>query len=53
MCRRSLNAVTRLKYEFDAKNLTGTFAGSNILLTEQLRNGPLVTPTPSHHTDCR
>ena len=39
-------AVTPVKYECDAKNLTGTFARSKILLMEELTNGVLVTPTP-------
>ena len=34
------------QYECDANNLTGTFAGSKIVLTEKLTNGALVTPTP-------
>ena len=38
--------MTSVKYEFDAKNLTGTLVGSKILLTENLTNGALVTPTP-------
>ena len=46
MCRHSLAAVTPVKYECHSKNLTGTFARSNILLTEKLTKGALVTPTP-------
>ena len=45
-CRRSSAAVTPVKYECDANNLTGTFERSEILLTEKLTNGALVTPTP-------
>ena len=45
-CRRSSAAVTPVKYECDANNLTGPFARSKILLTEKLTNGALVTPTP-------
>ena len=45
-CRRSSAAVTPVKYECDANNLTGTFARSKILLTEKLTNRALVTPTP-------
>ena len=45
-CCRSSAAVTPVKYECDANNLTGTFARSKILLTEKLTNGALVTPTP-------
>ena len=39
-------AVTPVKYEWDSKNVTSTFARSKILLTEKLTNGALVTPTP-------
>ena len=35
-----------VKYECDWNNLAGAFARSKILLTEKLRNGALVTPTP-------
>ena len=45
-CHRSSAAVTPVKYECDANNLTGTFARSKILLTEKLTSGALVTPTP-------
>ena len=45
-CRCSSAAVTPVKYECDANNLTGTFARSKILLPEKLTNGALVTPTP-------
>ena len=45
-CHRSSAAVTPVKYESDANNLTGTFARSKILFTEKLTNGALVTPTP-------
>ena len=45
-CCRTSAAVTPVKYECDANNLTGTFAISKILLTEKLTNGALVTPTP-------
>ena len=38
--------MTSVKYECDAKNLTGTLVGSKILLAENLTNGALVTPTP-------
>ena len=48
MCCRSSAAVTPVKFECDANNLTGTFARSIILLTEKLTNGALVTPTPDH-----
>ena len=51
-CRRSSAAVTPVKYECDANNLTGSFARSKILLTGKLTNGALVTPTPGrwiHH----
>ena len=37
--------VTPAKYKCDSKNLTDTFARSNILLTEKLTNGALVTST--------
>ena len=47
MYRRSSAAVIPVKYECDSKNLTGTFARSEILLTEQLTNGALVTPIPA------
>ena len=46
MCRRSSAAVTHVKYECDAKNLTGTFTGPKIFLTEKLRNRALVTSNP-------
>ena len=36
--------VTPVKYECDSNNLQATFARSNILLTEKLINGALVTP---------
>ena len=45
-CCRSSAAVTPVKYEWDVKNVTDTFARSKILLTEKLTNGILVTPTP-------
>ena len=45
-CCRSSAAVTPVKYECDANNLTGTLTASKILLTEKLTNGALVTPTP-------
>ena len=45
-CRRSWAATTPVKYEWDLKNVTGTFARWKILLTEKLTNGTLVTPTP-------
>ena len=45
-CCRSLGAVTPVKYECDANNLTGNFARPKILLAEKLTNGALVTPTP-------
>ena len=45
-CCRSSAAVTPVKYECDANNLTGTFARSKILLTDKLTNGALVSPTP-------
>ena len=45
-CCRSSAAVTPVKYECDANNITGTFARSKILLTEKLTNGALVTPIP-------
>ena len=45
-CRRSSAAVTLVKYECDAKNLTGTLAGSKSVLMEKITNGALVTPTP-------
>ena len=45
-CCRSSAAMTAVKYECDANNLTGTFVRSNILLTEKLTNEALVTPTP-------
>ena len=35
--------VTPVKYECDSKNLTGTFARSNILLTEKLTNRAFIT----------
>ena len=47
-CRRSSAAVTPVKYECDANNLTGTSERSKILLTEKLTNGALLTPTPEH-----
>ena len=37
--------MTPVKYEWDLKNITDTFARSTILLTEKLTNGTLVTPT--------
>ena len=37
--------MTPVKYEWDLKNVTDTFARSTILLTEKLTNGTLVTPT--------
>ena len=46
-CHCSPAAETPAKYECDSKNLTDTFARSNILLTEKLTNGALVTP-PLH-----
>ena len=46
-CRRSSAAVTPVKYECGANNLTGTLAWSKIWLTEKLTNGALVTPTPA------
>ena len=45
-CCRSSAAVTPVKYECDANDITGTFARSKILLTEKLTNGALVTPIP-------
>ena len=48
-CRPSSAAVTVVKYECDANNVTGTFARLKILLTEKLMNGALVTPTPGPH----
>ena len=45
-CHRSSDTVTPAKYECDAKNLKGTFVISEILLTEKLTNGTLLTPTP-------
>ena len=47
-CRRSSAAGTPAKYECYSRNPTGTFARSNILLTEKLANEALVTPTPEH-----
>ena len=44
--RRSSAAVTPVKYECDSRNITDTFARSEISLTEKLTNGALVTPTP-------
>ena len=41
-CCRSSAAVTPVKYECDANNLTGSLTESKILLTEKL------TPTPEH-----
>ena len=40
-------AVTTVKYECDSKNITDTFARSEISLTDKSTNGALVTPTPS------
>ena len=45
MCRRSSAALTPVKYEWDSKNVTGTFARKKIVLTEKLVNGALSTPT--------
>ena len=44
--RHSSAAVIPVKYECDSKDLRVTFARSKILLTEELTNGALVTPTP-------
>ena len=43
--RRSTAVVIPVKYECESKNLTVTFARSKILLTENLTNGALATPT--------
>ena len=43
---RGSAAVTPVKYECNANNLTGTLTGLKILLTEKLTNGALVTPIP-------
>ena len=45
-CRHSSAAVAPVKYKCDSNNLRVTFTRSNILLTEKLKNGTLVTPTP-------
>ena len=45
-CCRSSAAVTPVKYEWDSKNITDTFARSKILLTKKLTNGVLVAITP-------
>ena len=42
--------MTPVKYKCAAKNLTSTFAGLKIVLTEKLTNGALVTPTPDRVT---
>ena len=44
--------MTSVKYECDAKNLTGTLVGSKTLFTENLTNGALVTPTPDWERRC-
>ena len=46
-------AGTPVKYECDSRNLTCTFARPKILLTEKLKNGALVTPTPGPVFDKR
>ena len=43
-CRRSLAAMTSVKYEGDSRNLISTFVKSEIPLTEKLMNRDLVTP---------
>ena len=45
-CHRSWAAVTPVKCRCDWKNQTGTFAIWKILLTAELTNEALVTPTP-------
>ena len=45
-CRRSSATALPVKYEWDSKNVIGTFARSKNVLTEKLTNGALVTPTP-------
>ena len=45
-CRCSSTAVTPGEYEYDVKKLTGILAGSQILVTEKLTNGALLTLTP-------
>ena len=46
-CRRSWAVVTPVKYESDSINLIGIFfSKSKVSLTEESRNGDLVTPTP-------
>ena len=42
----SCSDTSPIKHEYDSKNLTGTFARSNILPMEKLTNGDLVTPIP-------
>ena len=44
----SYDAVTPVKYICDSTNLTVTFAKSKILLTEKIKRGALVKPTPGH-----
>ena len=43
-CRSSSATVTPVKYEWDSRNLTSTFARLNDFLTEKLTNRSLVTP---------
>ena len=46
-CHYSWAADTPVKYECDSKNLTSTFARSEILLIEKLTNGAVIyTPNP-------
>ena len=44
----SLAAVTPVKYECDSKRPRDNYTKSKIYITEKLKNGALVTPTPDH-----
>ena len=43
-------AAAVVKYSYDSTNLRSNFARSKILLTNELTNGDLVTPTPWCHS---
>ena len=49
---RSSAAVAPVKYKCDLNNRRGTFARTNILLTEKITNRALVTPTPGQQQQC-
>ena len=46
MCRRRLAAMTPVKYEYDSKNVTGTFARSKIFAYGEINERGFSNPHP-------